>query len=280
MTDRIAPSSPRVPGRNVGPRLPPGRRGPIAAALAVTAILAGASTVAATGWVPIFATRSVAPIALEPTELVTLPDLTAYGEVQVDGDLAARVVADASAAAEATGLSLTLPHELPRGVTGDPTYRVVGPLAATLTLADPPTAPAGLAGARLRLEAGPAVAAVWTGASGIPALVVARAVAPTATTTGASFEAIRDHLVTTADLPDDIADALRTFEPGRGALPLPLPTDRLTSSPIDLDGTPATLVVSDDGTMAAVLVVDAGIATLVAGSLTADEVLTTAGPLR
>ena len=50
----------------------------------------------------------------------------------------------------------------------------------------------------------------------------------------------------------------------------------MTSSSADVDGVPATVVTSRDGTMAGVVWVDDGIVNAVAGTMSADEVLSVA----
>ena len=53
----------------------------------------------------------------------------------------------------------------------------------------------------------------------------------------------------------------------------------MTSSSTEVDGVEATLIEARDGTMAAVIWVEDGVVTAVAGSVTADEVLAVAGEL-
>jgi hypothetical protein len=60
-------------------------RRPAAAAVAVAVVLTGAGTAAANDWLPIFRTEQVAPISLTTDDLVALPDLSAYGELDMGG---------------------------------------------------------------------------------------------------------------------------------------------------------------------------------------------------
>ena len=114
----------------------------------------------------------------------------------------------------------------------------------------------------------------------MPALVVARAVAPTAYSSGIPFETARDYLLSLPGLPEDVASQLRGFSGDGTTLPLPVPDELVTSSATDVDGVPATVLTSRDGTMAGVVWVDDGVVTAVAGSLSADEVLSVARGLR
>ena len=61
---------------------------------------------------------------------------------------------------------------------------------------------------------------------------------------------------------------------------LPVPADEATASETDVDGVPATLLRSRDGAFTAVVWVDEGVVTAVAGSLSDDEVLSVARGLR
>lgn len=145
--------------------------------------------------------------------------------------------------------------------------------AATEAGEDLPPVPSGLDGSAVRLDAGPGVAQVWTSASGAPALVVGRAVAPTAFSSGVRFETVRDYLLSLPGLPDHIADQLRTFSADGSTLPLPLPADEVTTSPVQVQGVPGTLVVSRDRALAGALWVQDGLVTVVLGSLDDSEVL-------
>ena len=132
----------------------------------------------------------------------------------------------------------------------------------------------------MRLVAGPGVAEIWSSSAGAPALVVGRAVAPTAFSSGVPFETVRDYLLSLPGLPDNVAAQLRSFTADGATLPLPVPEDQVTTSPAQVNGVPATLLKTRDGTLAAVVWVDDGVLTAVAGSLDTDEVLSVARELR
>jgi hypothetical protein len=59
-----------------------------------------------------------------------------------------------------------------------------------------------------------------------------------------------------------------------------VPTEKMTSSAADVNGSPATVFASRDEVLAAVVWVRDGVVTAVAGSLRADEVLAVARGLR
>jgi hypothetical protein len=268
-------------------------RRPVVAAVAFAVVLAGAGTAAANDWLPVFRTEQLQPISLDTADLVALPDLSAYGDVEVTGGEGPQQVPDAAAAAAQSGLDVPAVAALPRGVTGEPEYQVVGELGATFTFSadraaraaagsgEPaPPVPAGLDGSQVRLVAGPGVAAIWGQSAGVPALVVGRAVAPTAySSSGVPFETMRDYLLSLPGLPDDVAAQLRSFAADGSTLPLPVPSDQVTTTPAEVDGVPATVLETRDQALAAVLWVSDGVVTVVAGSLGPDEVLAVAEDL-
>ena len=265
-------------------------RSPVVAAAGVVALLAGASVAAAADWLPIFHTERIAPVSITQSDLISLPDVSRYGDIRVLEKVDIRQVAGAGAAEQATGLAVPQVSELPQGVIGPPVYQVGSRVSMVFTFSAEqaaiaagetlPPPPAGLDGSRFRLAAGPGVAAVWSEARGVPAMVVARAVAPTAYSSGIPFETARDYLLSLPGLPENVASQLRGFSGDGTTLPVPLPAELVTSSTTDVGGVPATVFTARDGSMAGVVWVEDGEITAVAGSLSEDEVLSVANGLR
>lgn len=77
-----------------------------------------------------------------------------------------------------------------------------------------------------------------------------------------------------------MAEQLRTFTADGSTLPLPIPADQVTSTSTQVGDVSATLLVTRDKALAAVVWVDDGLVTVVAGSVDADEVLSVARDLR
>jgi hypothetical protein len=267
-------------------------RRPAVAALSAVVLVTGAGVAAANDWLPIFRTEQVDPVELTSTDLVQLPDLTAYGDVEITQAADPQEVPDAGAAEERTGLAVPEVGDLPEGVTGDPAYQAAGVVSGTFTFSAEkaaqaaaaedealPPPPAGLDGSSLRLQAGPGVAAFWSQPTGVPTLVVARVVAPTVDSSGVPFETVRDYLLSLPGLPDGLADQLRDLSADAATLPLPVPADLVTTSEADVDGAEATVLTSRNGLFAGVVWVEDGVMTGVAGSLSADELLAVARDL-
>jgi hypothetical protein len=284
-TTAAAAARPAVPSAVRG-RWRTAVRRPAIAALSAALLLTGAGVAAANDWLPIFQTERVDPVEVTSTELVQVPDLSAYGDLQVAKEPETEQVPDAATALQRTALDVPQVAELPEGVTGDPTYQVAGVVDATFTFSAEkaaqaaaaegetlPPPPAGLDGSQVRLEAGPAVAAIWSQPTGVPTLVVARVVAPRVYSSGVPFETVRDYLLSLPGLPDGLADQLRDLSADAATLPLPVPAELVTSSTADVGGIEATVLTSRDGLFAAVVWVQDGMITGVAGSLSDEELL-------
>jgi len=271
----------------------PNLRRPVIAALSAVVLVGGAGVAAANDWLPIFQTQRVDPVQVTSSDLVAVPDLSAYGDLSIAQKPDTQQVPDAATAKQRTGLAVPEVADLPAGVTGDPAYQVAGTVVATFTFSAEkaakaasaagktlPPPPAALDGSSLRLEAGPGVAAVWSQPTGVPTLVVARVGAPKVFSSGVPFETVRDYLLSLPGLPSDLADQLRQLRPGSGTLPLPVPAELVTSSTADVNGNEATVLTSRNGLFAGVVWVEDGVMTGVAGSLSADELLSVARGLR
>ncbi|WP_106398109.1 hypothetical protein [Actinocorallia populi] len=285
------PLRPAATGR--GPRWRAVLRRPVVAVAGAVALLTGVGAAAAADWLQVFRAEKVAPVVISQADLLRLPDLSAYGEAEVRKEANRRRVAGADAAREITGLPVPRVGELPRGVTGEPEFQVGDQVSATFTFSvrkaaktaaaaglPLPPPPPGLDGSRFRLTAGPGLAAVWTEARGVPALMVARVVAPRAYSSGVPFGTARDYLLSLPGLPESVASQLRGFSGDGTTLPLVVKAWKQKSSATDVNGVPATVLTTRDGVMAGVLWVDGGVVTGVVGSLSADEVLSVARGLR
>jgi len=264
-------------------------RSPVVAAVGVVALLTGAGAAAATDWLQIFRTEQVAPVTVTRAQAVALPELDAYGDLVVTARPDLRIAADAAAAAEATGLRVPRVAELPPGVSGDPVYQVGDQASALFTFSvekatlaaaaagEPlPPPPPGLEHSQFRITAGPGLAAIWGPSRAVPDLMVVRAVPPTVYSSAVPFETARDYILTLPGVPDDVAAQLRALSTDGTTLPLHVLTEEMVPSAADVNGAPATVLTSRGGTMAAVVWVEDGVVTAVAGSLSADEVLSVA----
>jgi hypothetical protein len=111
-------------------------------------------------------------------------------------------------------------------------------------------------------------------------MIVARAVAPTVHSSDVPFETVRDYLLSLPNMPENVKSQLRGFSASGTTLPVFVSVEKMKSSRADVGGVPATVLTSRDGTMAGVVWVNDGVVTVVAGSLSGDEVLSVARGLR
>src|SRR4051812_34877912 len=174
-TAASAPARAAVPAPPRRRRL--GLRSPVVAALGVVLVLGGAGAAAAGDWLQIFRTEQVTPVQVQTTDLVSLPDLSDYGDLQIVSEPDVHEGAGAAAAQQASGLAVPEVAALPGGVSGEPQYLVGGQIVAEFTFSaekaaqaagNAPTPPAGLDGSRFRLVAGPGVAETWSEDRGVP----------------------------------------------------------------------------------------------------------------
>ncbi|TDB83610.1 hypothetical protein E1264_27775 [Actinomadura sp. KC216] len=268
-------------------------RNPVVAIVGVVALLGGAGVAAAADWFQVFRAEKVAPVTAPRADLVRLPELDAFGDLVVTSKIEVHQVAGAAAAQKATGLPVPRVSRLPRGVTGEPVYRVGGKASALFTFSMAKTAqtvaaaggkapppPPGLDGSRFRLGAGPGIVAAWSQGRPVPALIVARAVAPTVYSSGLPFETARDYLLSLPTLPENVRAQLRAYTGTGTTLPLFVSVEKMKTSTADVGGIPATVLTARDGAMSAVVWADDGVVTAVAGSLSPREVLSVARGLR
>jgi hypothetical protein len=267
-------------------------RAPVLAAAGAVLVLGGATAAAANDWLPIFHTESITPVSVNVNDLTQLPDLSAFGKWDLKTDPQLVDVPDASAASSRTGLTVSTPSDLPTGVDGAPQFQVLEKQVATFMFSERkaaaiaeasgeslPTLPAGLDGAVLRLELGPAVVQTWSQQSGVPTLVVAQVVAPSASSNGIPLATLRDALLSLPGLPGDVAAELRAATGDGTTLPLPVPADEFTTTSAEVSGTPATVLTSNDQTVTGVVWLDDGLVRIVAGPVDAQEVLSVADGL-
>ncbi len=301
LSDAVASQSPATTGDiSAHPRHRRLHRATVLTAAGAVLVIGGATAAAAGDWLQVFRTESVAPVSVplsmsdvtDLSAMTGLSDLSAYGHWQYLSSPQLQPVPSANAAQQRTGLTLAPVPDLPTGVTGSPTYQVVEQQSAVFTFssnkarqavtragASLPALPEALDGAVLRLRAGPAVVRLWDQGSGIPTLVIAEIGAPVAESSGVPLAVFRDTLLSLPGIPPALADQLRAVTSDGTTLPIPVPRDQFTTSATDVGGTAATLLQSKDGTLCGVVWVANGVVRIVAGPLSASEVVSVANEL-
>src|SRR3954454_1676549 len=80
-------------------------RSPVAAVLGVALVVGGAGAAAAADWLQVFHTDQVAAVQVSTADLVALPDMSAYGDLQLVSEPDVHQVPDAAAAQAVTSLA-------------------------------------------------------------------------------------------------------------------------------------------------------------------------------
>jgi hypothetical protein len=268
------------------------------AALTIGAVgIVVAGTAAAATVTTIFAPTHVAPVSVSRNDLRAIADLTGLGNGQSVGGFGtqkgsrtlgfgtitwsssapqtARSLAQASAD---SGLPVALPAHLPAGVGGVRQFAVQPAVKATATFN---SKAAGVAGSSVTIDAGPAVVADYSGASGAagPTLAVVTMRRPTAQSTGASLGQIEAFLLSRPGIPPQMAEEIRLLGDLRTILPVPVPPGASVRS-VQVGGWPAVLLADSSNAAAGVVWEDGrGLLHAVVGILDSQDVLNVANQL-
>ncbi len=265
------------------------------AALAAALMLTPIGTLAQS-FITIFEPQQVAPLAVTTTDLHGLPDLRRYGTLVQPAGANAFHVANARAAAKAAGISVLTPSILPPGAPTTARYEVLPLTSASFTFSAAkaaasaavlhkalPPMPAGLDGAELHADAGPAVVAVYGDTTNIAALlgavVVVQAKVPVATSSGATVVQIEDYLLAQPGVSPSLASSIRAIGNPQTTLPIPIPIDLATAQPIVVQGVQGVSVGDNTGLGAAVIWQKGGVVYGVAGTATTAQLVAVANSL-
>ena len=215
---------PAVPARSGRERWRAAVRRPAVAVLSAVVVLAGAGVAAANDWLPIFQTERVAPLEVTSTELVAAAGPLRVRRRRGDATLRRRSRCPTPGPRGVHRARRPRGERPAAGRDRRPEYQVAdqvrppspSPRRRPRRRRPPrvralPPLPPGLDGGQLRFGPVPGVAAVWSQPTGVPTLMVGRAVAPTVDSSGVPFETVRDYLLSLPGLPDGLAAQLRDF---------------------------------------------------------------------
>lgn len=227
-----------------------------------------------------------------PGEITGLPDLSAYGTMNVVQKPTTQAVLTAAEAQQLTGLT---PPATPAGYAGqNVTYTVASKSVVTFTFdaakakaaalaagKPAPIFPAGIDGSTLTLTAGPAIAEVFgtidknTDLTNLP-LVVGVATAPKVTSNGVSATELESFLLAQpgiASNPDLVAQIKAIGDPlAAGYLVIPIPAGMATSTPQTVHGSAGQMIVDNTGAARALVWEKGGLVYAVAGHLDAGQI--------
>lgn len=260
---------------------------PVAIVATVAVLAVGSTAAAAAGdLLQIFRPRAVAPVSFSMQELSGLPDLSAYGTLDVPSDFGPERVGSAAEAKAKSGIAVPKVSDLPRGVTGAPSYAVITAGSPTFTFSAArakaaaarqgqalPALPAGMDGSKLKVNLGPGVVAIWGQDRSVPTLAVVRMKAPTASAEGVPVATLRSYLLAQPGLPAPLAAQLRALPVDGSVLPIPVPEGVVAGDQTTVDGAKATVLSTKDGAATAVIWIGDGRLNAVFGSVDSGEAL-------
>ena len=263
-----------------------GRQWATSAAAALVAVaLVGTPMGRATAadFLSLFRSERVALISVdEPTMEDTAAALGQLGEVGDVDDREPVQVASLAAAAERTGLALTVPDPttLPDGMDGKPVVRVTDDQQLRFTFREAATRayleqfdaadrrlPDGYDGATLVVNIPAGVLQEYGGGDGDSAVFVGHAGMVTAAVDGdIDLDTLRTFLLDLPGLPESVVQQLALIDDWRTTLPIPIPIGRIGGEETTVDGAEAILV-EQPGLGSGLLWQRNGVVTGVAGSM-------------
>ncbi len=269
-----------------------------AAASAVLVVSGGAQD-----FLSLFQPSQLAAVPVTASDVRSLAGLTSYGSVAGGSSITFEPEPDAAAAGAAAGLAAPVVGDLPAGTTAAPKYAVVSGGVVTFTFSKElaqeaaaraggqlPPLPDGLDGSTLSVMIAPSVVVSYGvdpttflhGAS-LPsghAFIVVETRTPTVTSTGVTVQQLEDYLLAVPGIPTGVASEIRALGDPTETIPVPIPVDLASGSPVTINGAKGLLIGDSTGLGSAVIWQRDGLVYAIAGTLTSDEVLAIARSTR
>jgi len=287
------------------------RRGALVTGLAAVLVLGAALSPVAQTFRDIFAPTQVQTVPLSTGSFAGFPDLSHWGTVSVTQQPELKQADSASAAAATTKLPIIKPGNLPAGLpaaqyatlsTGSGSFTFSKQKAdayAASQGAKAPQLPSNLDGSRLDATIGPAEAAIYggdlsaaaqpgskndTGSSDhsdlLPKLAIGISKAPHVTSTGASVKDIENAVATQPGVSPELKKAILSIGDPSHTLPIPVIEGMTVTDTTTLkDGTKATFVGDNSGTLGGVIFIRGGNVYVVAGAYTESTLVAIANTL-
>jgi hypothetical protein len=284
------------------PVLQPGRR-PLMLALAATlAAVALLATAVAEGD-NIFSPKTITPVPVTVADLESLSQLSAYGDLTWTTRPNLQIAANEAEAKSISGLTPPKVATLPTGVSSTVTYAAMPRAVAVFTFSKEkaaaaaaqtgkslPALPAGMDGAKLTVNIGPAVAEIYgnlnkpssgsdlTQAS-LPQLIIATSSAPVATSTQVSVKQLEDYILTVPGISPELAAAIKAIGDPSTTLPVPVPIEFGTATRVQVQGVDAVALGDNTGVGAGVIWIKNGVVYGVVGTIKQSDAIDIANHL-
>jgi hypothetical protein len=272
-------------------------------AVAAVASLLLVVTGGAQDFLSLFQPSQLAAVPVTAADIRSLAGLASYGSVTGGSSITFQPAADAAAAGAAAALGAPVVADLPAGTPATPRYAVVsgGVVAFTFNAAlaraaaaraggQLPPMPAGLDGSTLSVSIAPAVVVSYGvdpsallhggGAPTGEAFVVIKTRTPTVTSTGVTARQLEDYLLSVPGIPASVASEIRAIGDPTQTIPVPIPVDLASGSPVTIDGSRGLLIGDATGLGSALVWQHNGVVYAIAGTLTSTQVLAVADSTR
>lgn len=269
-----------------------------AAALIVALVVTGVAQDALNFFHP----TSVQPVTVSVADLQSLSSLSDYGIFAWTTKPQPQLVTSSAEAATVSGLHVPVVSTLPAGVSTTVSYaampRAVGVFtfdaakaAAAAAKAGKalPKMPSGMDGSKLTVTVGPAVVVIYgnlnAGAAAdatqmsLPQLVIGAATAPVVTSSGVTAQELEDYLLSQPGVSPKLAAAIKAIKDPTTTLPIPIPVEYATSTPVRVQGVDGVALGDNTGIGAAVIWIKSDTVYGVAGTLKQSAILDVANNL-
>jgi hypothetical protein len=264
--------------------------------IAVTASVVLVVSGGAQDFLSLFQPSRVAAVPVTASDVRSLTGLASYGTVAGGSSISFEPEPDAASAGAAAGIDAPVIGDIPAGTTDAPQYAVVSGGVVTFTFSKQlaeaaaaraggqlPPLPDGLDGSTLSVMIAPAIVVSYgidpsnfLRSDSLPsgqAFIVVKTRTPTVSSTGVTVQQLEQYLLSVPGLPAGVASEIRALGNPTQTIPIPIPVDVASGSPVSINGASGLLIGDSTGVGSAVIWQHNGVVYAIAGTVTSNEVL-------
>jgi hypothetical protein len=242
----------------------------------------------------------VVPVSV--ADLQSLSGLSEYGTFAWTTKPAPQLVTSAAEAATVSGLHVPVTGTLPSSVSSTVSYAAMPKAVGVFTFDAAkaaaaaakagktlPKMPSGMDGSTLSVTVGPAVVEIYgnlnAGAASdttqvnLPQLVIGASTAPVVTSSGVTTQQLEDYLLSQPGVSPQLAAAIRAIKDPSTTLPIPIPVEYATSTPVRVQDVDGVALGDNTGLGAGVIWIKSDTVYGVAGTLKQSQILDIANNL-
>jgi hypothetical protein len=249
-----------------------------------------------------FHPTAVQVVPVRVADLQSLSGLSEYGTFAWTTKPAPQLVTSAAEAARVSGLHVPVTGTLPSSVSSTVSYAAMPKAVGVFTFDAAkaaaaaakagktlPKMPSGMDGSTLSVTVGPAVVEIFgnlnAGAASdttqvnLPQLVIGAATAPVVTSSGVTTQQLEDYLLSQPGVSPQLAAAIRAIKDPSTTLPIPIPVEYATSTPVRVQDVDGVALGDNTGLGAGVIWIKSDTVYGVAGTLKQSQILDIANNL-